>query len=122
MPRKLFALAAGALAVLFVMSTFDAAEARNYRSGGARAFHGGGHARAFSGRAFRGPRGSYAYRSGGGRFHHRGYGRGFAVGIPLAYGAYYYGSGCDWLRRRAAITGSRYWWNRYQACIDGYDY
>jgi hypothetical protein len=34
---------------------------------------------------------------------------------------YAYGDDCWWLRRRAEITGSSYWWNRYYACI-GYDY
>jgi hypothetical protein len=24
--------------------------------------------------------------------------------------------GCEWLRRRALLTGSRYWWRRYYAC------
>ena len=31
-----------------------------------------------------------------------------------------YGSGCEWLRRRAAYTGSGYWWDRYYACVNGY--
>jgi hypothetical protein len=25
-------------------------------------------------------------------------------------------SGCEWLRRRALVTGSPYWWSRYRAC------
>jgi hypothetical protein len=47
------------------------------------------------------------------------------VGVPLAYGAYssgYYAGGCRSLRMRAEVTGSGYWWGRYQACLDGYDY
>jgi hypothetical protein len=128
MPRRLFALAAGALALLVVSSTFDPADARS-RGGGARGLHGGGHARAFSGRAFSAPR-FYSGRSvrshGFAARHvhrHRHFrGRGIAVGVPLAYGAYYYTSGCDWLRRKAYITGSGYWWDRYYACLDGYDY
>jgi hypothetical protein len=24
---------------------------------------------------------------------------------------------CAWLRRQAIITGSPYWWNRYQTCL-----
>ena len=28
------------------------------------------------------------------------------------------GDDCRWLRRRAQATGSRYWWDRYYACID----
>lgn len=31
------------------------------------------------------------------------------------YDGYYYGD-CDWLRRRAVATGSRYWWQRYRLC------
>lgn len=26
--------------------------------------------------------------------------------------------GCYWMKERALETGSRYWWNRYRACID----
>ena len=39
------------------------------------------------------------------------------------YGSGYtaYGNDCYWLRRQAAITGSPYWWDRYNACV-GYDY
>ena len=44
------------------------------------------------------------------------------IGAPLVYGAYYYGEGCYWLRRQALYTGSPYWWDRYNACINGYDY
>jgi hypothetical protein len=119
MQKRLLALAAGALALLVASSTFDPADARS-RGGGARGFYGGGHARAFSGRAFSAPR-SYSarsFRSHGfsGRHGHRHRhfrGRGFLVGVPLGYGAYYYTSGCDWLRRKALITGSGYWWDRY---------
>src|SRR4030095_10775564 len=32
-----------------------------------------------------------------------------------------YGNDCYWLRRQASITGSPYWWSRYNQCI-GYDY
>lgn len=31
------------------------------------------------------------------------------------YDGYYYGD-CNWVRRRAIQTGSRYWWRRYQLC------
>ena len=37
------------------------------------------------------------------------------------YGYTAYGDDCYWLRRQAIITGSPYWWDRYNACI-GYDY
>ena len=45
-------------------------------------------------------------------------------GYPfVGYGAYYdgdggYSEGCGWLRRRALATGSRYWWARYEDCVD----
>jgi hypothetical protein len=65
--------------------------------------------------------------------HHHGHRhhRHFYFGAPLAfggyygnyyYGDYYGGEGCYWLRRRAVLTGSHYWWNRYNACINGYRY
>jgi hypothetical protein len=44
----------------------------------------------------------------------------FFVGAPFFYGGYYAYSGygnCAWLRRQAIITGSPYWWERYQACL-----
>lgn len=28
----------------------------------------------------------------------------------------YYGRRCTWLRHRARVTGSRYWWRRYRRC------
>jgi hypothetical protein len=38
---------------------------------------------------------------------------------PFIYGDYAYNSGysCSWLRRQAIITGSPYWWQRYQECL-----
>jgi len=75
--------------------------------GGGRHFGGGQH--------FGGGRHFY----GGPRF------RGLYYAAPfVGYGAYYYGSGygygsgCGWLRRRAEVTGSRYWWARYEECLD----
>ncbi len=35
----------------------------------------------------------------------------YAYAAP-AYG--YYGGNCGWLRHKAHVTGSRYWWNRYR--------
>ena len=44
------------------------------------------------------------------------------VDVPLSYGAYASGrGGCRSLRMRAEVTGSGYWWGRYQACLDGRD-
>jgi hypothetical protein len=40
---------------------------------------------------------------------------------PYVAGAYY-GGPCTWLRRRAYLTGSPYWWSRYYSCRDAYYY
>ena len=103
MARRLIALAAGVLALLLVASVFDTADARR-GGGGGRGWHGGGHARAFVGHSFR----SHGFAR-----------RGVFVGVPLAYGGYYYANSCSWLRHRALVTGSRYWWSRYQDCLYG---
>ena len=123
MKKVWVALGASALAMVLVASTFDTAEARR---GGGGGYRGGGGFRSagvhFSARSFSGPR--YVAQSnfaGVAPFRHRHVRRAF-VGVPLAYGAYYYGSGCSWLRYRALETGSRYWWSRYYACVNGYDY
>lgn len=82
---------------------------RFYRGGGGGPRHG-----------FNGPR-----RGHHGHHHHRPRYRGLYYAAPFAaYGAYYYGSGyynegCGWLRRRAEASGSRYWWSRYEDCVDG---
>jgi hypothetical protein len=60
----------------------------------------------------------------GGRHHshnhrHRGGGVGIYVGPGYGYYGYGYSDGeCAWLYRRAARTGSSYWWRRYRDCID----
>lgn len=54
-----------------------------------------------------------------GHIHHR---RGFGVIVGSGYydGDYYGGyGGCEWLHERAVETGSRYWWRRYEDCIEG---
>ena len=51
----------------------------------------------------------------GRRFHH---GR-FRGGPVFVYG-YSYGPRCGWLRHRALVTGSRYWWHRYWQCRHGW--
>ena len=33
---------------------------------------------------------------------------------------YSYGDDCWWLLRQARITGSPYWWSRYNACVGYY--
>jgi hypothetical protein len=50
------------------------------------------------------------------RRHGRHYGWGPGIGFYF-YDGYYYGD-CEWLHRRAIVTGSRYWWYRYRRCID----
>ena len=50
------------------------------------------------------------------RFYRGFYGRPF-----IGYRAYYgggYSEGCGWIRKRAQATGGRYWWARYEDCID----
>jgi hypothetical protein len=88
--------------------------------GGFSFHHGGGPGFAFKGagpRIYHGGHGypGYAYR------HHGHHGHGF---YPYGYGFlpyYYYDYGyyddCAWLRRRAEVTGSPYWWRRYEACV-----
>jgi hypothetical protein len=46
------------------------------------------------------------------RFH--GFGPGIIIGAP---GFYYGYGGCAWLRHRALVTGSPYWWHRYHLCL-----
>jgi len=48
-----------------------------------------------------------------GHFHRRG----FVIGAPVY--SYSYG-GCGWLRHRALVTGSSYWWHRYRLCRRGW--
>ena len=43
----------------------------------------------------------------------------FGFGAPYYYG-YRYDDDCRWLRRRAIVTDSRYWWRRYRACRHGW--
>jgi hypothetical protein len=49
-------------------------------------------------------------------FRHR---RFFVSNVFIGGYPYYYG-GCYWLRRQAVITGSPYWWDRYEACLGYY--
>ncbi len=75
-----------------------------HRGGGRGFYHGGG----FRNRGW--------HRGGGWR--HRGW-RGSRIIIGPSYGYRYghgYGRGCHWLKRKAIVTGSRYWWRRYNQC------
>lgn len=97
--------------------------------GGGPRFHGG--PRPGGPRFGGGPRGPgkghyHGPRPGGGH-HHRGprfRGYPYVYGFG-AYPYYYYDdydgldyAACESLRRRAIATRSRYWWNRYYACIE----
>jgi hypothetical protein len=110
---KLSGCVGAGLVLVALSATFDAAEARRGGGGGVRA--GGGH---FAARSFSGARHFSAGRSYAVSHH---YGRRVAVvrTYPYAY-AYAYSDGCAWMRRRAAYTGSPYWWQRYYACRQGY--
>ena len=54
-------------------------------------------------------------------FRHRHFGhfhrRGFVIGAPIYA---YSDGGCAWLRHRALVTGSPYWWHRYRLCRRGW--
>jgi hypothetical protein len=50
-------------------------------------------------------------------FHHRRHFRG-----PVIVSGFYGYPSCAWLRHRAIVTGSPYWWNRYWRCRHGYYY
>ncbi len=56
--------------------------------------------------------------SGGRIIGHRGYRRGYG-GLYFAP-AYVGPTGCGWLRARWHETGSRYWYRRYRACVEGW--
>lgn len=121
MARSLVALGGVAAAALLLFAGVPGpADAHSHS-------HGGG---GYSGRSYMGSMGSHSYamrsygnfayvHPGHAHFHRRVF-----VGVPFAYGAYPYyyddGGGCYWLRRRAAVTGSPYWWSRYEACLGGY--
>jgi hypothetical protein len=64
-------------------------------------------------------------------FHHNGFfgpriGLGFGFGFAPNYDyyddgyAYGYRYSCGWLYHRATVTGSPYWWHRYEECRDRY--
>ena len=71
--------------------------------------------------------GRFAYRGGTATPRmYRGTGHGYGQGHNHHHRRFYYAapfvgygsSGCGWLYRRAETTGSRYWWSRYEACLD----
>jgi hypothetical protein len=105
MTSKLLTLGGVALALLMLSAVFEPADARRGGHGHHHRWHG------------------HHHHHGHGHHHHHRH-RHLFLGAPFVYGGYYYGGyyggDCYWLRRRAIYTGSRYWWNRYYACINGY--
>ena len=118
---------------------------RHYGGGGGGKHYGGGGGKHYAykggGKQYGGGGGKqYAYKDHGNKDHgnkryamkdHDHHDRGnihnrhrvFRNGVWVwAYGPSYYayGDDCLWLRRQALITGSPYWWNRYNACISYY--
>jgi hypothetical protein len=91
------------------------------RSGGPRFAKGDGHGDRFAKRHDRGDR--FEHRRFAGRdfdrFHHRH--RVFRNGVWVwVYSPGYAYNDCWWLRRQALITGSPYWWSRYNYCVGYY--
>jgi len=141
MASKLATLGGAALALLMVLSFSTSADARfggghmgGFHMGGPRmgGFHMGG-PRMFGPRHFVGRRhfvGSrpFVHRAHiarvahfqNRRFFHRRFHRNAFFVAPFFAASYGYADGCYWLRQNAVYTGSRYWWNRYYACLYGY--
>ena len=71
--------------------------------------------RSFSGRTSSSGR-VYGHNRGR-RFHRHG-----RNGVAFGYfdDDYGYVGSCDYYRRRALVTGSRYWWRRYHHCVGDY--
>jgi hypothetical protein len=116
--KKKTALLASLLAAATISLAAGAAEARHgggggWGGGGGHWHGGGGHWGGGGRHAFSGGR-SFGFR------HHHGHARVFAFAPYYYDGGYAYGDGCYWLKRRALYTGSRYWWNRYYGCVNGY--
>jgi hypothetical protein len=116
MAKRLVALSAATAALILISGVFDVADARH--GGGARGHghHGGA---SVGPRSFHAPAARMPHKTGmqtfkGHRGAHRAHRRHF-----IAYGYAYYDA-CAWLRRNALQSGSRYWWSRYYACLDGY--
>ena len=140
MIKKMLAVLAIALTAMLVLPPEPADARRGGGGGGGGGFRGGGGG---GGGAFRGGGGG-GFRSfsggGGGVRSFSGGGGGFRAGPvfrsqsfssrPVYYArprvrfysgpVYYRSGGCGWLRQRAIITGSPYWWRRYRICIGAY--
>jgi hypothetical protein len=113
-----------------LLGSLFAAAAISLAAGAAEARHGGGGGWGGGGGHWHGGGGQWggmAVRphafSGGRNFafrHHHRHARVFAFAPYYYDDGYAYGDGCYWLKRRALYTGSRYWWNRYYGCVNGY--
>lgn len=104
------ARAAAAKLPMLKAETSDIVEVRKRRGYSSRGFHrrraGSFHRPRFVHRGYHRPRHIHRHR------YHRRWHRGprFGIYIGPAYRS------CAWLRHRAAVTGSRYWWRRYYRC------
>lgn len=56
------------------------------------------------------------HRWHGHRHHRRGWHRHSGFRFYIGPRRYYGGGRCAWLRHRAAVTGSPYWWRHYRRC------
>ena len=83
---------------------------------GAPMVHAGPMVRSGPIRMYSAPHNAWHHDGGIRHFRRRG-GVFIAAGYPYYYDydSGYYG-GCGWLYRRAAATGSPYWWHRYRRC------
>jgi hypothetical protein len=111
MIKKVLAIFALAVMALTTMPTPDA-EARR---GGGGGFRGGG----IKASGFRaGPAFRPAFRAAPRVIVRPIYRRPIVSRIytPVVIG----GTRCTWLRQRALVTGSPYWWRRYRLCLRGY--
>ncbi len=121
MTKNVVGLAAAALTGLFVLST--GVEPAVAAHGGGGGHGGGGHSSGGGGRSSAGHVTSRSAISGNRTYgftarHHRGHGRRI-VAVPNGYYDYgYYAGTCAYEYNRAVATGSAYWWNRYEECMD----
>lgn len=83
-------------------------EVRRYRRGFGKHHFGKRH---FGKRRFHGRH--WGYRRHHRRFRPRIY---FGPSYYYGYRSYGYHNRCRWLKRRAIVTGSHYWWRRYNRC------
>lgn len=112
MQRKLLNSVVALVAVLAVWVVTGPAEAR--RGGG----HGHAHVRMGGSHHFAVPR----VRSARVFYHRRAHFRRFHRRVFIGGLYTYRHRRCAWLRHRAIVTGSSYWWRRYWRCRHAYRY